>query len=636
MLPLDPIDIYDCESIILKNKRNGVSTFSKSYCVSDRAELELFVKRNLGVFKPEIYFRSDGLEFKRKLSFSYIGADGIYDIYSLSFKMSEISKVPALLFFKLSFSIGDNTLYFVSANNFDGYLTYSPNEGNEFKMLVYEGEDNVPLWYSDSVMYHIFVDRFCKGSVKVPVRENAIINDDWYYGLPQYTQKPGEPLANNMFFGGTLYGVAEKLDYLKSIGVGTLYLSPICEAYSNHKYDTGDYSKVDEMFGGDKALDNLIAECEKRDMHIILDGVFNHTGDDSVYFNKYGTYKNKKGAYESMRSTYYGWYTFSQFPDNYESWWGITILPKLNTHNPEVENFLAGENGIVDKYIKKGISGFRLDVADELPDKFLETLRSTVKKANPDGIVIGEVWENASDKCSYGKRRSYFRGKQLDGVMNYPVKNGIVEFVKYGNANCLYDTVCDIYSSYPHRNAISLMNILGTHDTERILTVLSTERYKDIHGDELARLTLSPEEYENGKKRLLCASVLQYTLPGVPSVFYGDEAGVSGGHDPFCRKTFPWGREDKKLTEHYVKLGKLRSYEKALGRGELSLISHKDGMFEFMRTFENEEIAISVNCSDKVRKVTFTDEYKILYGIGETRKENSFYIEPYSFVILKK
>jgi glycosidase len=371
-------------------------------------------------------------------------------------------------------------------------------------------------------------------------------------------------------------------------------------------------------------------------MHIILDGVFNHTGDDSVYFNKHGTYKKRKGAYQSTKSSYYKWYTFTNFPDTYEAWWGIPILPRLNTQNPEVENFLAGDDGIVAHYMKKGVSGFRLDVADELPDKFLETLRKTVKKEYPEGVVIGEVWENAADKCAYGKRRSYFRGKQLDGVMNYPIKHGIVEFVNTGNARCLYDTVCDIYTSYPHRSALSLMNVLGTHDTERILTVLSTDRYKGIHGDTLAQLTLTPKEYETGSKKLICASVLQFTLPGVPSVFYGDEAGVHGGHDPFCRKTYPWGKEDRKLIEHYTKLGKLRCYEKTLGRGELEVISHKDGLFEFKRMYQNQEVAIAVNCSDKIKKLSFTDDHKILYGIGEMRKDGYFFIEPYSFVILKK
>lgn len=633
MLPLDPKDVFDTKSIVLKNKRNGVQTFSRCYNIKDKTELELFVKRNLGVYMPKIYFRSDGLDFKREFSFSYARSEGEYDVYSLVRDVSEISSSPSLLYFKISFSIGDNTMFFASLNNYDGILTYSPFECDEFKMLVYEGDEYVPTWYTGGIMYHIFVDRFNKGSVKVPLRENAILNEDWYDGLPQYPQIPGEPLANNMFFGGTLYGIAEKLDYLRSLGVSTIYLSPICEAYSNHKYDTGDYKKVDEMFGGDEAFDTLIAECNKRDMHVILDGVFNHTGDDSVYFNKYGTYKKKKGAYESKRSTYYPWYSFTEHPDSYECWWNIPILPKLNTQKIEVEDFLAGEDGVVAHYMKKGASGFRLDVADELPDRFLERLRNTVKAENSDGIVIGEVWENASDKIAYGKRRSYFKGKQLDGVMNYPIKNGIVEFVKEGNTKALYDAVCDIYTSYPHRNALSLMNILGTHDTERILTVLATDRYKGIHGDELASLKLTRKEYESGSMRLICASVLQYCLPGVPSVFYGDEAGVHGGHDPFCRKTYPWGKEDKKLVEHYTKLGKLRSSEKALMTGELEVINHTDGLFEFTRTCGNETVSISVNCSDEVKRSSSCG--KLLYGVGEIKKDGRIFLSPYSFVITK-
>lgn len=627
MLALDPADIFNPKSIILKTLRNGVYSFSKSCAANDTVTFELYIEKTIGIYKPHLMLRDDYdydydySTFNFNAAFIYDGQDGIYDKYVLTVKMSETVKTPsALLFYKIAFSVGDNTIYFYSRNNVDGMLSYSNSNENEFKMQVFESDFEPPKWFRKNVMYHIFVDRFCKDTEDteaLPVRSDAVINEDWYNGIPQYGNIPGDFCRNNMFFGGNLYGIAEKLEYLSSLGVGVIYLSPIFEAYSNHKYDTGDYSKVDAMFGGDKAFDNLISECNKLGIRIILDGVFNHTGDDSVYFNKYGRY-GSDGAYRKSDSQYRDWYFFKQYPENYESWWGITVLPKLNTRNPAVCEYLAGENGIAAKYLLRGASGYRLDVADELPNEFLEQLRSTVKGKNPDAVIIGEVWENAVEKCAYGHRRSYFSGRQLDGVMNYPVRNAVVLFLKTGDAQILYDTVCDIYSSYPENVSLSLMNILGTHDTERILTVLATDRYIGMSGDELAHFKLTGDEYAVGAKRLLCASVLQYMLPGVPSLFYGDEAGISGGRDPFCRKTYPWGKEDKKLLEHYRFLGKLRTNEKALSDGNLEIIMSGGSIFAFSRSFGKEKITVAINaCGNSVSlSVKLGENTQILYSSG--------------------
>ncbi len=642
MLALNPKDIFNEESILLKNKINGKYTFSKACSLNDNICFELCVERQLGVYLPKFFLRGDGTGFLFCEDFRYICSDETYDIYELYIDIKSICKEPGLLFYKISFSIGDNTIYFISRNNVSGRLTYSPDGLGEFKMLVYDGSFRTPLWFRESIMYHIFVDRFCKGDAikekykkEIPIRRDAEINDDWYEGIPQYGKKQGDFCKNNMFFGGTLYGVCEKLDYLESLGIGTIYLSPVFEAYSNHKYDTGDYEKVDLMFGGDEALDVLISECKKRNIHIILDGVFNHTGDDSVYFNKYGRY-GEDGAYRKYDSVYHDWYFFTEYPDHYESWWGITILPKLNTSNPKVEDFLAGENGIAAKYLKRGISGYRLDVADELPEKFLERLRKTVKGEDPEAVIIGEVWENAADKCAYGRRRKYFQGKQLDGVMNYPLKDGIISFINKGDSNKLWDVVCDIYSSYPTQASEALMNILGTHDTERIMTVLAAEREIPKDGDELVHFLLNNSEYEIGKIKLKCASVLQYTLPGVPSVFYGDEAGVSGGRDPFCRKTYPWGREDKEILSHYRKLGRIRRSEKLLCHGDLDIICHKNGLFAFTRSGEEGSITVAVNSGTECTLMPLPEKAKIIYDMRCSHSEkNTIIMERFSFAIIK-
>ncbi len=634
MLALDPKDIFEKNSIILKNKRNGKYTFSKAYSTADHVTLELFTEKTLGLFAPKLHLRADGLNFSYTADFSYDRSQDGYDVYILDFDISAICGAPNLLFYKISYSIGDNRIYFVSLNNVDGTLTYEAFCGDEFKMLIYSSDFETPEWFHNCVMYHIFVDRFCKGTKQVPIRDDAIINDDWYEGLPQYGNRPGDFCANNMFFGGTLWGIIEKLDYLKNLGVNVLYLSPIFEAYSNHKYDTGDYSKVDEMFGGDAAFDELILECEKRGMHIILDGVFNHTGDDSRYFNKHGRY-GEGGAYRDKNSPFRSWYSFTEYSDSYESWWGIEILPRLCTHEPAVEEYLAGENGIAAKYLKKGISGLRLDVADELPDSFLARLNKTAKSYKNDAVIIGEVWENAADKCAYGKRRSYFRGGQLDGVMNYPIKDGIVSYINSGCADTLKDAVCDIYSSYPASCSLSLMNIIGTHDTERILTVLGTDRYKGMCGDELKSLKLTEEELENAERKLLCASVLQFTLPGVPSVYYGDEAGVQGGRDPFCRMPFPWGRENKKITEHYKKLGQIRRYEKALCSGEIEDITSCGGVFGFSRTSCGEKVTVCVNMGEYAHRLTMGENDFVIYGGAIEKSGKKISVLPCSFAIIK-
>ena len=636
MLALDPKDIFNKNSIILRTLRNGKPSFSKSFSVSDDAELLLYTERGLGVTKPRISIHADASECVFNADFLFLRTEGMYDIYSFTFETEKICTRPSLVFYMITFNADGKEIYFASKNNVDGFLTYDRDHAAscEFKMTVFEDGYETPQWFHDGLMYHIFVDRFCRGSKKVPVRSDAIINDEWYDGIPQYGNHPGDFCANNMFFGGTLYGICEKLDYLSSLGVSVIYLSPIFEAYSNHKYDTGDYSRVDEMFGGEDALCELIEQCNKRGMKIILDGVFNHTGDDSIYFNKYGRY-GETGAFKDPSSPYKDWYYFSEYPNEYASWWGITILPKLNTGNPDVENFLAGECGIVSKYLDMGIAGYRLDVADELPDSFLCKLRQTVKNKDRNALIIGEVWENAADKCAYGARRSYFLGKQLDGVMNYPIKDAIVDFVINENTQKLRDTVCDIYSSYPFKSSLSLMNILGTHDTERIITVLGTNRHAGMCGDELAFFSMTDEEYFLGKKRLLCASVLQYTLPGVPSVFYGDEAGTQGGHDPFCRKTFPWGKEDKDLVKHYKKLGSIRRNNAALCRGEFDIVFSENGVFSFERKYENEKITVAVNMGQENYTFASPSPFSELYSGKVYGQGGEFVIPRESFAVIK-
>ena len=557
------------------------------------------------------------------------------DIYRFTLQLSKLCGADenGLFYYEFLFLRGADTLFTDTPNFVDYTLTTSP--ARRFILLVHHHDYTTPEWFRGRVMYHIFVDRFYKGEGEIGEREDAIINDDWDNGVMQYPEKNGDKLANNMFFGGNLWGVAQKLDYLKSLGVGIIYLSPIFKAYSNHKYDTGDYLRIDEMFGGEAAFENLLKKAAELDIKIILDGVFNHTGDDSIYFDKYGKYGGK-GAYSDPTSPYRNWFRFRSYPDKYETWWGIEILPKLNHTVDDCRRYFTGKGGVCEKYVKMGIGGWRLDVADELSDDFLDELRQTVKKASDgDAIIIGEVWENAAEKVAYSKRRRYFRGAQLDSVMNYPLRNGVLELLIHKDSSLLANTLKSIYASYPKCVCDCLMNLLGTHDTERILTVLggAGKDVSDIPNSKLVSLNLDKDAREKGIALQKVAATIQYTVYGVPSVFYGDEVGLEGYHDPFCRKTYPWGRECVELLEFYRTLGKIREQYDVFTDGEFK-VEHADGaVISYSRYNDGDKITVVVNASDvpvEYSHTEFNDKIDLLTG-----KMFDGIIPPCSALILK-
>lgn len=484
-------------------------------------------------------------------------------------------------------------------------LTPEFHYGDEWLLLVRERVYQPSDTLQGGLIYQIMVDRFCSVEPKRS-RKDVVYRNDWY-GVPYY--KPDEKgiVRNNDFFGGNLKGIISKLDYIKSLGVTCIYLNPIFKASSNHKYDTGDYSVIDEDFGTEQDLKNLIRTAKKKGIKIMLDGVFSHTGDDSVYFNKYGSYKSL-GAYQSKQSPYYNWYTFKKFPSEYESWWGINTLPNVVETEESYNEYINGENGIIAKYTKMGLGGWRLDVADELPDEFLQNLTKRVKAVNPKAIVLGEVWEDAVTKVAYSVRRKYFWGKELESVTNYPFKADILEFVKNGDAHRLNRTVVTILDHYPKEVTNSLMNMIGTHDTVRALTALSCDEVP-FSRDE--RSTKKISDRENAIEKLKLASVLQYTLPGVPLIFYGDEAGLEGYEDPFNRRCYPWGKEDKNLIEFFRVLGKIRKENvNVLGDGLYNPIIVKNGLIAFERISDNGKITVYVNAqkAEYVLSKTVLDE----------------------------
>jgi len=586
---------------IIKKSVNGADASSRgAFALGDVVCFTVEAPREFGASAVVLRICKDGCG-DSDYPFSFKDSTLGIDTYCLELDTAELCKneTDGLFYYEILFLRGYDTLFTSTYN----YVDYSLSERSEgrFILLIYKQEYDTPAWFRGRVMYQIFVDRFCRGDGKVEIREDVVINEDWENGIPQYPERRGDALKNNMFFGGNLWGVAEKLPYLKGLGVGVIYLCPIFKAYSNHKYDTGNYLEIDGMFGGDEAFANLIKEADKLDIKIILDGVFNHTGDDSLYFDKYGNYGGH-GAYSDENSPFRDWFKFRRYPDEYEDWWGIKILPKLNHSNESCRKFFTDKGGVTEKYVKMGIGGWRLDVVDELPDSFLDEMRETVKAASDsEAIIIGEVWENAAEKISYNKRRRYLRGAQLDSVMNYPLRNGILSMLLDKDTELLADTLKAIYASYPKCVCDSLMNLLGTHDTLRILTVLGEGGEKideELSNAELSVRHLNPYQLEKAVRLLKIASAVQYTVYGVPSVFYGDEAGLEGYHDPFCRKPFPWGKENAEILDFYKKLGAIRAENSVFADGEFKLEYAEGGFISYSREKNGEKISIAVNVSD--------------------------------------
>lgn len=588
---------------IEKIRRGEDVTGRGAFAFGERISLRVTVPRRLGCAAVVMRYAPDGEE-DRDLALAFCERIGSDDLYVAELDTKTLCKDAhgGLFYYELLFLRGMDTLFTDTQNNVD--FTLSEQSANRFRLFVYEKEFHTPQWFRGGTMYHIFVDRFCRGEGEARLREDAVLDPDWENGIPQFAKNPGDPLKNNVFFGGNLWGVIEKLDYLQSLGVNILYLSPIFEAASNHRYDTGNYEVVDGLLGGDRAFDALVREAHARGMRIVLDGVFNHTGDDSLYFNRRGNY-GTVGAYQSLDSRYAEWYDFEQFPDRYAAWWGIEILPRLHQDRAVCRDYFTGAEGIVARWLSRGADGWRLDVADELCDAFLDELRQTTKEVTEgEGVIIGEVWENAVDKISYGSRRRYFGGRQLDSVMNYPVRNAILALVADRDAETFYNVLTDLYSAYPPEVCNVLMNLLGTHDTERILTLLGDPTRGDgLTNARKSKKRLTPKQRARALNLLRVASVLQYTVFGVPSLYYGDEAGLEGYGDPFCRKPYPWGREDAALLEHYRMLGALRSRHEALRDGEFRFLYHDAECVVYERKCAGDRVVVAVNMGRSAKRL---------------------------------
>lgn len=472
-----------------------------------------------------------------------------------------------------------------------------------WQLTVYE-VSSTPAWFGCGVVYQIFPDRFCRLELPDPAGMvgSRTIHENWS-NLPDWRPDAQGEVRNCDFFGGSLQGILSKLDDLADFGVTVLYLNPVFESASNHRYNTADYRAIDPMLGTEDDFHHLCQEAKRRGIRVILDGVFNHTGSQSRYFNADGFYSDT-GAAQSPDSPYYHWYSFHPWPADYDAWWGIRTLPAVREDAPDYRDFIIrGQDSVVRHWLRAGASGWRLDVADELPDDFIGEIRTAMEETAPDSFLLGEVWEDATTKIAYSMRRRYLLGQELHGVMNYPFRTALIAYLLGGDADEFRETLESLRENYPPHAFYSLMNFLSTHDTPRILTVLGADHVPGSK-EERAVFRLSPARRQLGLKRLRLAALVLFTFPGAPTVYYGDEAGMEGWEDPFNRAGYPWGQEDSELKSFFSKLAHLRREQPALQTGQLHWRWTAGSLLVFARELDGQLLTTVVNAADSPQTLT--------------------------------
>lgn len=529
---------------------------------------------------------------------NYIGKNGEYMRFScdISFELA------GLYFYRFEFSTPCGVRYCGERNGQAHIEEWLP----EWQVTVYDENFKTPLWAKNKVMYQIFPDRFRRSNNYMynPAKNEREIVEDWF-SAPKNQGRD--------FFMGNIEGIIEKLPYIKELGADIIYLNPIFESPENHRYSTGNYLNIDPYLGTNEDFERLCKKAKEIGIKIILDGVFSHTGADSLYFNKYGHYESV-GAYQGESSPFYNWYNFNE--RGYECWWGFENLPNVNETHPDYMEFITGEEGVLPYWQKKGASGWRLDVADELPDEFIDALRYRVKKENEDALIIGEVWEDATNKFAYGIRRRYLLGRQLDSVMNYPWRTAIINYVKTGDGASFCDAVLTIEENYPKPSIDCLMNIISTHDTERIINATGTDRH--ISRIEAANYVMSDEEIKRGIDGAMASMFLLFSLPGIACVYYGDEVGAEGFSDPYCRKGYPYGKENFEILNWVKELAALRKEYSE----DFDCLVEKMEVLGGAVSFERGNLLFAINMSDRDEIITKNDDFVIICNKNEVKFMN--------------
>ena len=550
--------------------------------------LHIHIPTSVPTTSVECIFCRENGEMAFCVPMSLLRQEGLYAIYRGEFSFD----APGLFFYYFRIYKADSSFRLFKQEH-----DTNIEDGDCWQISCTPEDFITPDWAKGAVIYQIFPDRFCKmGECDLTGKLTPyILHKNWDEEVCWEPDAHGNVL-NNDFYGGNFQGIAHKMDYIASLGVNIIYLNPISKSFSSHRYDTGDYKTPDPMLGTEKDFADLCKAAHDLGIRVVLDGVFSHTGSDSLYFDKQGNW-GKNGAYCSKNSPYYSWYQFYDYPDIYNSWWGFDTLPTVNKNDPSFMDYIIdSEDSVVAHWLKLGADGFRLDVVDELPDHFVLRLKNRIRQLKPDALLIGEVWEDASNKIAYDIRRRYFVDGELDSCMNYPFRTAILDFMREADDGALFkERIMTVLENYPPQVTLCNMNLLGTHDTPRILTALvdGFDGPREI----LAKRKLSQNQRRIAEERLLLAAFLLFMLPGSPSIYYGDEVGMEGGKDPFNRRTYPWGKENAFLLAFYRQLGKLRASEEALRLGKLKFSYAADGLLHFIRSTEHSRLHIYVNRS---------------------------------------
>ena len=524
----------------------------------------------------------------REIPLTYHMKKGAYEIFRCTFRLAKTGLY--FYYFRIQKKNGSFRLFKQGADT-------NMESGDLWQVSCIPADFTTPDWAKGATIYQVFPDRFHKsGKCDLTGKlEPYTVHEDWNEEV-DWQPTPDGKILNNDFFGGNFKGIAEKMDYIAALGTTILYLNPISKSFSSHRYDTGDYKTPDPILGTTADFTAMCNAAHARGIKVILDGVYSHTGSDSLYFDKNRTFGGK-GAYSDPDSPFRSWYQFYSYPDSYNSWWGFDTLPTVNKMDPAfVEYIITGKDSVVAHWLKLGADGFRLDVADELPNEFIKLLKQRIRQIRPDALLLGEVWEDASNKEAYGVRRRYFVDGILDSCMNYPFRTAIINFLRErDDGSGLKDAVMTIAENYPPQVFLCNMNMLGTHDTPRILTALVDDF--DGSREQKAKRHLSAGQRQIARERLMLAALLQYTLPGAPSLYYADETGMEGYKDPFNRRTYPWGKEDTGILEHHRQLGRLRKDHEALRLGDVEFFQAGDQLLGFSRSLNGKKIRIYVNRS---------------------------------------
>ena len=541
----------------------------------------------------------------------------------------------AIYHYYFEYKVNNQIKYVKKQNLQDNYIM----KDEMYKMSV---NFNTPDWAKGKIMYHIFVDRFNRGNTEplAPMSRRTIYNnweDEMFLGPNQ------EGIWNADFYGGDLLGIEQKLDYIKSLGVDIIYLSPIVYSQSNHRYDAADYEEVDPYAGCNEDLKNLCKKAHEKGMKVILDAVFNHTGNDSKYFNEYGTF-NTIGAYQSIYSTYAPFYRkhYNDGKIYYDYWWGMPNLPVCNGYSNEWQNYILGENGVIDKWFNLGIDGLRLDVADELTDEFIEGIRTAVKRNKEDGFILGEVWKNPMRM-----NRGYIEsGCGMDSVMNYQLVDALIRYFKYSDIYKLDYIIKDIKREYPTDTINTLMNFTSTHDISRAINIFSTYDFQEYGEwawnllkndlDWCKNFKLTPSQYQQGKEMYKAYIYTLTFMPGILSIFYGDEIGLEGIGNLANRKPYPWNKQDLDLLNYFKYIGNIRKEESFLQEAELNILDINKDYFMFERYTNKDRALIAVNRTNEEKDFYIPREYRNKRKVYTLNKSKEGYLSPYGGITIKK